>query len=68
MSTIRSDSEIGKGRINTELTTLKMVVLAAIQRVRVMIAVMENHQQADGSIRVPDALLPYLHGMTEIRC
>ena len=27
---------------------------------RAMIAVMENHQQADGSIRIPQALRPYL--------
>ena len=35
---------------------------------RTLIAIIENYQQADGSIRVPDALQPYLHGMTEIRC
>ncbi|MFC1560406.1 serine--tRNA ligase [Pseudomonadota bacterium] len=35
---------------------------------RTLIAIMENYQQADGSIRVPEALQPYLHGMTEIRC
>jgi len=35
---------------------------------RTLIAVMENYQQADGSIRIPDVLQPYLHGLTEIRC
>jgi seryl-tRNA synthetase len=30
---------------------------------RAMIAVMENHQQPDGSIRVPAALRPYLDGI-----
>ena len=34
---------------------------------RTLIAIMENYQQADGSIRVPDVLQPYLHGITEIR-
>ncbi len=34
---------------------------------RTLIAIMENYQQADGSIRVPEPLQPYLHGMTEIR-
>jgi seryl-tRNA synthetase len=34
---------------------------------RTLIAIMENYQQADGSIRVPDVLQSYLHGMTEIR-
>ena len=30
---------------------------------RAMVAVLENHQQADGSIRVPQALRPYLGGL-----
>ena len=34
---------------------------------RALIAIMENYQQADGSIKIPDVLLPYMHGMTEIR-
>jgi seryl-tRNA synthetase len=34
---------------------------------RTLIAIMENYQQADGSIRIPDVLLPYMHGLTEIR-
>ena len=29
---------------------------------RALIAVMENYQNADGSIRVPDALKPYMGG------
>ena len=33
---------------------------------RCLIAVMENYQQADGSIKVPEALLPYMGGLTEI--
>jgi len=33
---------------------------------RTMIAVMENYQQADGSIKVPDVLVPYMGGKTEI--
>ncbi|UCH34741.1 MAG: serine--tRNA ligase, partial [Armatimonadota bacterium] len=32
---------------------------------RTMIAVMENYQQADGSIRVPEALRPYM-GSVEV--
>lgn len=31
---------------------------------RALIAVMENYQEADGSIRVPPALLPYMNGTT----
>ncbi len=34
---------------------------------RVMIAVMENYQQADGSIVVPDVLRPYMGGLDVIR-
>jgi seryl-tRNA synthetase len=33
---------------------------------RALIAVMETYQQEDGSILVPDALKPYLGGMTKI--
>jgi seryl-tRNA synthetase len=29
---------------------------------RFIIMIMENHQQADGSVRVPEALRPYLGG------
>jgi len=34
---------------------------------RTLIAIMENYQQADGSILVPEPLQPYLHGTTAIR-
>jgi seryl-tRNA synthetase len=34
---------------------------------RILIPLIENHQQADGSIRIPTALQPYMRGMTEIR-
>jgi seryl-tRNA synthetase len=33
---------------------------------RTLVAVLENYQQADGSIRVPDALVPYMGGQTTI--
>ena len=33
---------------------------------RALIAIMENGQQADGSIRIPEALQPYMGGATEI--
>lgn len=33
---------------------------------RALIAVMENYQNADGSITVPDALVPYMRGITRI--
>jgi len=33
---------------------------------RALVAVLENHQQADGSIRIPQALRPYLGGLKTI--
>jgi seryl-tRNA synthetase len=33
---------------------------------RTLIAVLENYQQADGSVRIPDALRPYMGGLTKI--
>ncbi|WKW52277.1 serine--tRNA ligase [Rhodomicrobium lacus] len=33
---------------------------------RALIAVIENYQEADGGVRVPDALLPYMGGITRI--
>ena len=34
---------------------------------RCWVAVLENHQQADGSIRIPAALQPYLGGMAVLK-
>ncbi|GAA4284486.1 serine--tRNA ligase [Brevibacterium daeguense] len=31
---------------------------------RWLVAILENHQQADGSVRIPEALRPYLGGMS----
>ena len=33
---------------------------------RALIAVLENYQEADGSVRVPDVLQPYMGGLTKI--
>ena len=33
---------------------------------RTLIAVMENYQDADGSIRIPEALKPYMGGLAKI--
>ena len=33
---------------------------------RTYLAILENYQQADGSIRVPEALVPYMNGQTVI--
>jgi seryl-tRNA synthetase len=34
---------------------------------RTYVAVLENYQQADGSVRVPEVLQPYMNGETVIR-
>ena len=34
---------------------------------RTTAAILENYQQADGSIKVPEVLVPYMGGLTEIR-
>jgi seryl-tRNA synthetase len=33
---------------------------------RTLVAVLENHQQADGSVNIPAALLPYMGGLTKL--
>lgn len=33
---------------------------------RTLVAVLENYQQEDGSVTIPDALLPYMHGKKTI--
>jgi seryl-tRNA synthetase len=33
---------------------------------RTLVAVLENYQQADGSIVIPEALVPYMGGVTQI--
>jgi seryl-tRNA synthetase len=34
---------------------------------RTWLAILENYQQADGSVKIPEALIPYMGGETEIR-
>ncbi len=38
----------------------------AIATPRVLIAILENNQRADGSVRIPEVLVPYMGGITEI--
>jgi seryl-tRNA synthetase len=33
---------------------------------RTLIAILENYQQADGSVAIPDALQPYMGGLKKI--
>lgn len=34
---------------------------------RTIVAILENYQRADGSIKIPDALVPYMGGIKEIK-
>jgi len=34
---------------------------------RTWVAIVENYQQADGRVRIPEALAPYMGGVTEVR-
>ena len=39
----------------------------AVATPRILVSLVENFQQADGSIKIPDALVPYMNGLPEIR-
>ena len=34
---------------------------------RTLVAILENYQHADGSVKIPEALVPYMGGVTEIK-
>lgn len=38
----------------------------ALATSRIMVAILENYQNEDGSITIPEALRPYMHGKTKI--
>ncbi|MEK3885119.1 serine--tRNA ligase [Paenibacillus sp. PL2-23] len=39
----------------------------AVASPRILIPLLENHQREDGSIHIPEALRPYMNGMSELR-
>ena len=53
----------GEGRVVRHVHTLNGSGVAVG---RAMIAVMETYQEADGTVVIPDALKPYMGGMTKI--
>ncbi len=57
---IRVDGKDGKYLAHTLNNTV-------VAPPRMLIAFLENNLQADGSVRIPEALRPYMGGMTEIR-
>lgn len=46
--------------------TVHTLNATAIATTRTLVAIMENYQQKDGSIKIPKALQPYMGGMTHI--
>lgn len=39
----------------------------AIATPRILVSLIENFQQADGSIKIPEVLVPYMNGLSEIK-
>ncbi|MBX4181750.1 serine--tRNA ligase, partial [Candidatus Parcubacteria bacterium] len=39
----------------------------AIPTPRILVSLIENFQQADGSVKIPEVLMPYMNGLSEIR-
>lgn len=52
---IRADGKDGRYTPHTLNNT-------AIATSRAMVAILENYQQKDGSVKIPEVLLPYMHG------
>ena len=57
---IRTDGKEGRYTPHTLNNT-------AIATSRAMVAILENYQQKDGSVKIPDVLLPYMHGVKVIQ-
>jgi seryl-tRNA synthetase len=54
------EGEPPKGYVHTLNST-------ALATGRTMVAILENYQQRNGSIRIPEALSEYMHGITQIQ-
>lgn len=53
-------------RINNERAIPHTLNNTAIATSRVLVAIIENNQQKDGSIKIPKVLVPYMHGKKKI--
>ena len=56
---LRTRERVGEGKGTQVVATLN----GTLATTRWLVAILENHQQADGSVRVPEALRPYLGGL-----
>ncbi|KAK9809278.1 hypothetical protein WJX73_000344 [Symbiochloris irregularis] len=54
-----------KGKVSTEFVHTLNATACAVPRL--IVAILENFQQADGSVLVPPPLQPFMGGMTKIR-
>ncbi len=53
-------------RKNNERVVPHTLNNTALASSRAMVAILENNQQKDGSIKIPKVLVPYMHGKTKI--
>jgi seryl-tRNA synthetase len=58
---IRYKDEEGKLRYVHSLNN------TALAMPRILCQIVENYQQADGSVKIPEVLVPYMNGVTEIK-
>ena len=61
----RLNTRIRRNDGTTELAHMNDATAFAIGRT--IIAILENYQRKDGSVKIPEALLPYMHGIMEIK-
>ena len=55
-----------KDKVSNEIDFLHTLNGSGLAVGRTMIAILENYQQRDGSVVIPDALLPYMRGLKKI--
>jgi seryl-tRNA synthetase len=55
-----------RGRFSDGIKPLATLNGTLVSMARTIVAILETHQQADGSVRVPEALRPYLQGRTTL--
>ena len=53
-------------RSNGKIETLHTLNGTAVALARSLVAVIEHFQTAEGNVRIPDVLIPYMRGVTEI--
>ena len=59
--TLTADGKTKKGGTRTVAT-----LNGTLATTRWLVAILETHQQADGSVRIPEALRPYMGGLEVI--